>query len=352
MNSRLLCIAVLLLAGPANAWAWNTDLNLNPRAEWIGSKRADQATRGLLIGRADLSDGALSLAVEGFVEAEAETDRARERRSERVAELQEAYVDYRMDAFFIRVGRQPVRWSQSWTLPSLDLFTERRWNRLFFDPIPEQLVHPDGILVTWAGAGASVDAFANLSPAVPRYPRPLPEGPARELDPEGGFRLQYKLGGLDTSWVYKRADEISTFGTSLSFATDLAVWKLEAGLTGAKDGFAAIGVDFFFGDLSILPQVTRFLDEVVTNDRNEHIGYLPIRYVAGRNSFDFQVYRNFDAFDTFGQVMYSRDITDVFKLSLFAQKYEGRPGRLFGLYQALTEGGTVAGVRLELNQAL
>lgn len=332
--------------------AWESSLSLNPRAEMIGSKSVNQATRGILVGRAGLSEGAFGLTVEGFIEAELETERARERRSQNVAELQEAYVDYRFGAFFIRVGRQPVRWSQSWTLPSLDLFTERRWNRLFFDPVPEQLVHPDGVLLTWAGAESTVDLFANLLPATPEYPQPIAQGPPREFDPEAGFRIQNKWGGIDSSLVYRWADEINTVGIALSYATDCCVWKAEAGLTDNQNRFMTAGLDVFIGDLGFLPQVTRFLDEVTTQDRFEHTAYLPIRYAAGKSAFEFQVYRNFDAYDTFGQVMYSYDITDTTKFSLFVQRYEGRPNRLFGLYQMMTEGGTVAGMRLEFNQAL
>ncbi|MCM2281510.1 MAG: hypothetical protein NDI61_06655 [Bdellovibrionaceae bacterium] len=346
-------IALLLMAFcGSQAFAWDASLELNPRAEIIGSKSKNQATRGLLIGRSSIEHGRFRLAAEGFAEAELETTRARERRSQNAGALQEAYIDWNLGSFFLRIGRQPVRWSQSWTLPSLDLFTGRRWNRLFFDPAPEQLVHSDGILATITGADTTLDIFTNLWPAPSQLPEPFPDADKREYDPEAGLRFQRKFGAVDSSFVYRWADELSTFGLAINYATDCCVWKTEGGVTEDQNGFAMLGVDFFMGDFSILPQVTRFLDEIATSDRSEHIGYLPIRQVFGRNALDFQLYRNFDAFDTFANLMYSYDITDHFKVGFFAQKYEGRAGRLFGVYQMLTESGGVAGLRLEINHAL
>lgn len=337
---------------------------LNPRAEWIRSKTQNQAARGILLGRAGIDAGTWSLSAEGFIEGDLETEHARLRRSTSLAELQEAYFDWRSGPFFVRLGRQPVRWSQSWTLPSLDIFTGRRWNRLFFDPVPEQLIHPDGALVTWVseGGATTVDVFAALLPAPSEFPEPLPSATQASHkrrvfgrphdDPEVGTRIQRKFGGLDSSLVYKRADDLNTVGFGLTYATDCCVWKTEAGTVEGQSRFVTLGLDVFVDELSLMPQISRFSDDVLTADRPEHIGYLPIRYTTGPHAFELQLYRNFEVFDTFSHLMYGYDITDELKISAFAQKYEGRAGRLFGAYQTLTENGIVMGLRLELTHAL
>ena len=344
-------LIALLCSTPFVASAMDESLALNPRIDLIRSRSYMQVTRGFLGIKTGARTEIWNVSVEGFVEGDIERERIRERRMEAFGALQEAFIEAKSGAFFFRVGRQPVRWSQSWTLPSLDLFTGRRWNRLFFDPVPEQLIHPDGLLATWAGQTTTIDLFGAFRPANSELPKPISQGEERDYDPEVGVRVQQKLGGFDTTWIAHRADEENTFGFAASYAFDNFVLKTEIGSRGSRSDFVTLGTDIFWGDLSILPQLTRFKDPI-TAGAYENIGYLPVRYVHEKYTLELQAYRGFDSEDLFLSASTSYDYTDKLKASVFTQKYEGQPGRLFGVYQALTENDFVAGLRLEMNTAL
>ncbi|MEK7355967.1 MAG: hypothetical protein AAB250_05930, partial [Bdellovibrionota bacterium] len=301
---------------------------------------------------------------EGFVEhdiAQTSLEPAGEpdfRKSRSTAALQELYFDGKLGSFFFRLGRQPVRWSQSWTIPSLDVFTGRRWNRLFVDPVPEQLTHPDGVLVSYAGAVFEADLFHAVQPAENTFPQPLPDSP-RLIRDQSGARIKLRLGGFDFALVGWRKPEDSLVGGSVSYAFESFVVKAEGGSRPDDAGFGIIGVDYFgnLGDLEITfgPQYTWYKEPLMTGKNVEGIYYLPLRLAYKKTSIETQYYGSAETRDAFGSAMITHEISDYkgasLKASLFHQSYAGEPGRLFSLYESLT-GSSLAGLRLDLNYTL
>lgn len=71
-----------------------------------------------------------------------------------------------IDSVGVRIGRQPIRWSQSWTLPSLDIFSGRRSNRLFLDPLIDQFTTHSGFLDRPSSSRAEPFTACDLSTQV------------------------------------------------------------------------------------------------------------------------------------------------------------------------------------------
>lgn len=343
---------------------WETSINLNPRFESIAADVPDWARRGFFKSTLLTRKGDFSFNFEGFLEYDiAQTalepfGKPDLRKARSTGAVQELYADARFGSFFFRAGRQPVRWSQSWTIPSLDVFTGRRWNRLFVDPVPEQLTHPDGVLVSYAGA-IEVDVFHAIQRAENDFPEPLPNVP-RAIRDQTGARVKVRLGGFDFALVGFRSPEEDLYGGSVSYAFESFVIKAEGGV-GRYDtsGFGLAGVDYFgnLGDLQInfSPQATYYKDPLLTGPNGDTIYYVPLQLTYGKTSFETQYYASVEARDVFGSVMLTREISDYkgasLKASVFHQSYAGRPGRLFSLYETLT-GSSLAGLRIDLNYTL
>ncbi len=110
----------------------------------------------------------------------------------RVVILQEAYLEYKQESYFIRVGRQALRWSESWTLPSLDIWTGRRFNRLYFDPLADQLTHSTGATFSYAQDTFSVELVSFWDLAETFFPEPIPEVTPKKETSFGG-RVKWSL---------------------------------------------------------------------------------------------------------------------------------------------------------------
>lgn len=366
-----------LLARPGIALAkWENSANLNPRVESVFADVPDWARRAFLKTNLLARNGDYSFNFEGFGEydiAQVSLEPLGEpdfRKSRSTAALQELYFDGRVGSFFFRLGRQPVRWSQSWTIPSLDVFTGRRWNRLFVDPLPEQLTHPDGILVSYAGSILEADLFHVVQRAENTFPQPLPDSP-RIIRDQTGVRLKTRAGGFDFALVGFRSPEDELLGGSVSYAFETIVVKTEVGTRryvnalgptlhpGEDANFGLVGFDYFgtLGDLEInfSPQATWYKEPLITGTKVESIYYVPLRLAYKKTSIEAQYYGSGETRDAFGSAMLTRELADYkgasLKASLFHQSYAGAPGRLFSLYEALT-GSSLAGFRLDLNYTL
>ncbi len=355
---------------------WENSANLNPRIESVYADVPDWARRAFLKTTLLARNGDFSFNFEGFGEydiAQTALEPLGEpdlRKSRSTAELQELYVDGRLGSFFFRVGRQPVRWSQSWTIPSLDVFTGRRWNRLFVDPVPEQLTHPDGVLVSYAGTAFEADLFHVIQRAENTFPVPLPDSP-RLIRDQTGARVKVRLGGFDFAFVGFRSPDDDLVGGSVSYAFESFVVKAEGGsrryvpasnpasAVGDEAGFGLFGFDYFgnLGDLEInfSPQATWYKEPLVTGKNIESIYYVPLRLTYKKTAFEAQYYRTGETRDSFGSLMLTRELTDYkgasLKASVFHQSYAGERGRLFSLYESLT-GSSLAGARLDMNYTL
>jgi hypothetical protein len=336
----------MLLASAAGA----VDVGVNPRVEYIqGRERKPLSTKLLLKADAAQTAGLFSFRAEGFGEFDG-MEAARDRHTRLAAHLQEAWVQAQPGDFIIRAGRQPVRWSESWTLPSLDVWTGRRWNRMFTDPLAEQLKHPTGLLASHVGPQHELNAFLELRPARDEFPDPLPN-PAETWRAAGGGRLKIRAGGFDVAGVYAYKDRVNVYGASLSSAFEYFVPRLEFGARGETDIIYTPGLDVFVEDWSFSGQTTwHWLQTPNPSGRWDPSGYLSIRRNGTVHSLELQYQQSFKASDRFAAIAYGYAFTDFLKGTLFVQHYHGDRNLLFTVYDAMTV-GWLAGVRLEATAA-
>jgi hypothetical protein len=344
----------------APAYGVDSSFTLNPRFEGVGADGRDFSDRTFLKTQSLIKNGSFGFNTEAYFEYDfANLDVEPRgtpdlRKSRSTAALQEAYLDYQMGPVFFRAGRQPVRWSQSWTVPSLDIFTGRRWNRLFLDPVPEQLTHPDGVLISYAVADIEAEVFQLIQTAENIFPQPFPNID-RRLDPQTGVRIKARLNGLDLQLVSRFSADDNLFGASANYALNCCVLKAEAGQSGEQRGFTILGLDvfesFWGGDLTFGPQVTWYQDPLLTHLKVESIVYAPMRYAYGRTSVELQYYDHLQKRERFTAALVAHELGEIwktaFKLTGYAQRYEGEQGRLFGIYEYLTD-SNIYGVRLDL----
>lgn len=356
--AAIVLLSLLALGSRAEAAA---SVVLTPRLEGAQGAEGSLAQRGLLRGKLNADWGPYSFYLEGFGEFEAvETERERRRLDENAVFLQEAYLEFKVDSFFLRAGKQAMRWSEMWVRPSLDVWTARRWNRFLFDPQPEQLEHSGGVSATFVGDGFSLDGVVVNEVARDEFPRPLPRFVETRSDEVSlGARAQLDFSGFGLRGVLARHNWKSTTGLALNYAFEKAVPKVELGHvvdrsalpTGQEnDGFVALGVDLFLGDWTLQPQATwfDFGDGSQGSQDYQTIVYLGGSWVRDRFELQFQTFGNTATSDFFLNLFCAYNLKDWLQLGAFAQNYEGSDGGLFDLYKRAT-GGWVGGVRLELN---
>ncbi|MCM2321765.1 MAG: hypothetical protein NDJ90_00715 [Oligoflexia bacterium] len=374
----ILALCTLLIGATPALAGFSTELALHPRLEsiWSAASESSHSQRGVLKAEGRWSWGAFQVFGEGFVEGDLAKTPALQRRSRSSAILQELYGEFKLKDgdLILRAGLQAVRWSDGWVLPSLDLWTARRYNRLFLDPTSEQLVHPAGVLLIWNSAALSseLSAFVNVKPAEDRLPEPLPEK-LEEKGPAFGFRAKTRLGGFDLTAVGALTREPGSadvtggaadgrrlqLGASVNYALDAWVPRLELGTRGEREFYGSFGADFFpsadgLGDgswsLSLLPQLTTWR----TGSESRQLGYLALRLSNEANAWELQGYRELaDTGDQFLSLLYKRAFRAPAELeaSVFAQNYDGPPQSLFGIYEELL-GGYAVGIRLEAHGVL
>ncbi len=286
------------------------------------------------------------------------------RKSREESDLNEAWLDLGFtNGLGLRIGRQPIRWSQSWTLPSLDLLTGRRFNRFFLDPLIDQLTHPDAIRLTYSGTiqGNSwdLDVAQVLRSAPFRFAEPLPNRDRENLG-ETAAKLGVKLGLLEVAAIGSTKKIAGTNSRDLqtgllaSYAFEKVVLKFEAGNSDRDAMFAMFGTDWFLDEWLIGPQITTFKDPALQND-GEAIFYLPIRYTKERWSLESDVMIGFGqpsaADDRFLSLRIGRELYEGLLLSAGLQRYDGQAGRLLGQAKSIL-GETIYGLRLEFTGGL
>ena len=275
------------------------------------------------------------------------------RKSRREADLSELWFDASFESFGLRVGRQPIRWSQSWTLPSLDILTGRRANRLFFDPLIDQLTHPDALRLTKTISIGSQTIAAELvrvyAAAPNRFAEPL-KNVDRVDNHETAVKISSRFGSFDVGLLasYRfeprvhKDDVIS--GLFGSYAFEDFVFKFEAGNSSRDAAFEMVGTDWFWGDWIFGPQVTFSRDPLLGTSESETLVYIPLRYSGNRWIFELdfmQAIRN-----RFVSIRVGRELFEGLMLSVAAQDYRGSSQSLLGQAEALA-GGQVYGLRLE-----
>ncbi|WP_415063330.1 hypothetical protein [Bdellovibrio sp.] len=334
--------------------AARADLTGASRYEYIRGKEEELAHRLIIKSKLNSNLGPFGIFVEGFGEFETNEDQAFIRRSPSRGYLQEAYLEFKKDSFYVRVGRQALRWSESWSLPSLDVWTGRRWNRLFFDPLADQLTHSTGVSFSYTTENTSLDLVGIGDLAETFYPVPIPEV-ENEKNTSFGGRFKWNVAGFGFSAMSAQVLRKNLYGVSGNYAFDSAVPKIEIGyvddttpgLTVKRDQmFSTLGCDLFLGNWVFLPQVTYF--EVNTAQGTDHQTsfYASAQWNPDRHDVQVLFFQNPQSKDAFMSASYGYNVTDYFTASGFVQNYAGQEG-LYKFYEEIT-GGLVVGLRLEL----
>ncbi|MGZ6472923.1 MAG: hypothetical protein ACXWRZ_17275 [Bdellovibrio sp.] len=331
------------------------DLTAAPRYEYIRGKEEELANRFLLKAKLNTNKGPFGIFAEGFGEFEQNQDQILIRRSPPKGYLQEAYLEFKLESFYVRVGRQALRWSESWTLPSLDIWTGRRFNRLLFDPLPEQLTHSTGASFSYATGDFSLEFVGIGDLAENFYPIPVPEV-ENEKNTSFGTRAKWTMAGFGFSALAAQVLKKNVYGITGNYALDVAVPKFELGytydttpelLTKRDTIFSLIGCDFFLGNWIVLPQISYFEVLLPNGERDfQKSYYLSTQWNPSRHDVQMQFYQNPDSQDLFMSLSYGYNITDYLTVSAFVQNYNGKDG-LYKFYDEIT-GGPVFGVRLEM----
>jgi len=341
-------LAVLTLFS-GKSWA---DFSLAPRYEYITGNGEEMANRILLKSKLNFSRGSFALYVDGFGEFDNANKTEYEiRRSPHRGYLQEAYVEFKSNAIYVRAGRQAMRWSEMWVVPSLDIWTARRWNRMYLDPLSEQLVHPTGVSFTYAKQNFSIDLVGITNLAENSYPLPMPPPAApEENEVNAGARIQADFKSFHFSGIAAKQEKKYIYGMGANYAFDSAVPKIELGrqedtsavpVARAEMTFAAAGVDVFLGNWIFTPQVT--VSELMS------IYYVSAQWKVEPHDFQVMGFTNPDNKDYFWSLNYSYNLNRYFSVGGFLQEYYGENGTLHWIYRQITGDGVVAGLRLEMN---
>ncbi|CAN5718927.1 hypothetical protein BH10BDE1_BH10BDE1_04070 [soil metagenome] len=370
-NVFLIFVPLLLMSRPSRA---DLQVELVPRFEaWQNERAVMQEFYGRMAIDATKTVGTASYRAraEGFATYDFAEEQLRPignpdlRKSRNEADLSELWFDASFESIGIRVGRQPIRWSQSWTLPSLDLLTGRRANRLFFDPLVDQLTHPDAVRLTKTFSVGSnsvaIEVVRVYGSAPNHFAQPL-KNQDRVDNHETAAKVSTRFGSLELGIVgsyryeprVQQDDAIS--GIFGSYAFEDFVFKFEGGNSSRDAGFATAGTDWFLGNWLFGPQFTFYSDPFLGTSESEILVYVPLRYSGDRWIFELDVMQAFqspigtgnaDAIkNRFASVRIGRELREGLTLSVAAQDYRGNSLSLLGQAESLA-GGQVYGLRLE-----
>ena len=354
----VVCFFTLFFSAQAFA---DASLVLTPRFESING-RTPLAERALLREKLSASAGPFAMYLESFAEGEANQEARDQRRLAPDYFLQEAYGEFKVGNLFFRGGKQALRWSEMWVMPSLDVWTARRWNRFLYDPQPEQFEHSGGLSGAYTGEHWSLEGVVMSEVARSKYPQPLPEYVDQQSqDVSGGARLKMDLGGFGVSVVGARSGMRDTAGVAANYAFEHFVPKVEVGrvldrsavpILKADDHFVALGVDIFWENWTFQPQANFFdFDDPNYTSPFQSLFYLSGTWQKDRHEFQFQTFGNIISKDAFASVLYGYNWKDWFQTSAFLQYYDGSDGGLFTVYRQVT-GHWAAGLRFEFNAGI
>lgn len=351
---------LLLIVSKLNA----LELNLSPRYDVISGNNI-QFNRTLLQSDLSMQNDKFRFFIDGFAEYDfAPEENKRWRRIKNTAYLQELYGEYTTKNFFIKLGRQANRWSDSWILPSLDVWTARRFERLFVDPLPFQLTHSTGLTLSLVNTSWSIDLAAMYDVPFNTLPEPYPvQDQIRE--PEAinpGVRTKFSLGGLQTSLVAARSHRQNTFGISSNYAFEKFVPKVELGgtineqketnIVSRRMAFSSFGVDIFLDSWTFTPQFTGYSNEDLSSDDSSNfLVYFSANYTNGKHEFQWQNYTNRDSTNVFFGTTYSYAINKNWSISALVQKYQGDSLNLTAVTESNT-GGVLTGLGIKFMETL
>lgn len=355
LEPRLLTLILVAVSLSHLALADDTitgNLSYSPRLDlWQSEKQAIARTL-YFRSSLDLRYKQMGFRADGFVTEELNDDakpNQENRGTKNSADLSELFWDgeVRTDgsAWALRLGRQPIRWSQSWTLPSLDFFTGRRANRLFLEPLPDQLTHPDAAKLTYSNEFGEFEFVRIFARSPTLMPHPFSNIDRTDLR-DVGLRILLKTGGLDWT-VLTRHNELRTdTGLLANYAFDDFVAKAEFGSSSISERFLMLGTDWFLETVTIGPQFT--LLETAT--RVEGQLYIPFRYKFEQWLIDAEHLQYFGSTelvkDHYSSLRIGHEVFDGGVISIGAQTYRGASGRPLGISESMTN-GSVYGLRFE-----
>ncbi len=333
------------------------DLVLIPRYDYIRGEKEELSNRLVLKGKLNANAGAFGVYTEGFGETEFNDDQALNRRSPQRGYLQEAYLEFKKDSIYLRLGKQALRWSEMWTLPSLDIWTGRRWNRLFFDPLADQLTYPTGLSFSYAADSFSIDLVGVWQVAETTYPVPF-----SEVNTEGqtgyGGRIKWAWDNFGFSGLAAKIADKNHLGLTSNYAFENVVPKMEYGWVQDTEAaatipresiFTTLGADIFWGNWILMPQLTAFeINKLSNKTEIQNNIYLSAQWNPQRHDFQMVFFENIQTKAQYANLSYGYNFTDSFSLTGFYQNYYGPGGDLYGTYQEIT-GGSVFGVRAEFS---
>ncbi len=344
---------------PAHAAAETTaaetvtgNFSYTPRLDLWQSEQQALARTLYLRSSLDLRYAQMGLRADGFVTRELNDDATTSqklRRTENMADLSELFWDGEIRtehaAWALRIGRQPIRWSQSWTLPSLDYFSGRRANRLFFEPLSDQLTHPDATKISYTTQFGEIE----LVRVSGRSPVPMPKpfaGTDRQDSKDVGLRVLVKVDGFDVTVVARNNETRTDAGLMASYAFPEFVAKAELGTSSISERFLIIGTDWFFEALTVGPQLTL----IEASGRTEAQLYLPFRYSIEKWLVEFETLQYLGSSellkDRYSSVRIGYEAFDGGSISIGAQSYRGASARPLGISESLTD-GFAYGLRFE-----
>ncbi|NUM59667.1 MAG: hypothetical protein HUU56_13590 [Bdellovibrionaceae bacterium] len=270
--------------------------------------------------------------------------------------LQEFYVEYSTSSLFLKIGRQANRWSDSWIIPSLDVWTARKYDRLFIDPLSFQLTHSGGASLSVSREHWQLDLVAFTEVAEDTFPAIITQPQSQKEDINPGVRFKFDFKGLQNSFVAARALKKNTFGYGLNYAFENWVPKIEIGyrdnqqnslfIYRKESSFASIGTDIFIGQLTMTPQFVLYTEDSNPEDITQGVHYFSLLYNAGKNEIQLQEFGNTYYKDYFYSAQYTRTFKKKFSIGILYQNYNGGLGTLNWLVQDRVK-GDLYGVRFQ-----
>ena len=335
-----------------------TEWIVNPRFENISGEET-VFNRAQLQSSLSVQTSTVKLYTDIFAELDRTPKEQKQwRRGHDQLNLQEFYLEFVGDSIFLKIGKQATRWSESWILPSLDVWTARKYERLFVDPVPQQLSHSSGAVFTYVKPLWSIDIAAMGDVPQDTYPEPFPKKIEIEktdaINP--GARLKFETFGLQSTLVAARALQINTFGYAVNYAFNNWVAKAEVGqsIDDRIDSaiiqdiqFATLGTDIFWGNLTMTPQVTAFKRHESTLEPDDQaIAFISFQYAADAHELQLQSFTNTTYSSDFWSAQYTYTHQQNLSLTALAQNYNGDVGSLTGLVKDQT-GGFLFGLRIQ-----
>ncbi|MBK9324542.1 MAG: hypothetical protein IPM97_16630 [Bdellovibrionaceae bacterium] len=352
MKFSILFFLIIAFNLPAKA-----SLVLNPKYDLVGN-RYTYWNRFILSSQADFTAKSFRFYTDIFGEYNIN---AVEDYSWRTVEskgfLQELYLEYSTDSLYLKLGRQAQRWSDSWVLPSLDIWTARKYERLFIDPLAFQLSHSTGATLSITKSHWQLDLVAFKDVAENTLPVLLPQVKDERETLNPGARFKFDLYGLQNSFVVARALKKNLVGYGVNYAFESWVPKFEIGhkeneqvspqIRRENSGFASVGADIFVDRLMISPQFVVFNDDTDLENNTQGLHYLSLLYTNGAHEIQFMEFTNTFYKDQFYSAKYTITLKRSYSIGVFYQYYDGGIGTLTKFVNDYTN-GNLFGLQLNL----